>query len=140
MTNYGVNILYRNNGDGTFTHVTEQPGSMRGLWTAAAFFDIDNDGDEDLFLGHFVEYNKQLEREYTQKGVPHYCYPLTYDPFPSRMYRNDGDGTFTDISAILESAANWVKPLVSRRTSTTTDCSICSSLTIGSQFPLPQPW
>ena len=60
---------------------------------------MDNDGDEDLFVGHFVEYNKQLERDCTQKGVPHYCYPLTYDPFPSRMYRNDGNGNFTDISA-----------------------------------------
>ena len=100
VTNYGTNILYRNNGDGTFTDITAQAGLvLHGLWTAAAFFDMDNDGDEDLFVGHFVEYNKQLERDCTQKGVPHYCYPLTYDPFPSRMYRNDGNGTFTDISA-----------------------------------------
>jgi hypothetical protein len=100
VTNYGTNILYKNNGDSTFTDVTAQAGlALHGLWTAAVFFDMDNDGDEDLFVGHFVEYNKQLERDCTQKGVPHYCYPLTYDPFPSRMYRNNGNGSFTDISA-----------------------------------------
>lgn len=99
VTNYGTNILYRNNGDGTFTDVTQQAGlDAKGLWTAAVFFDMDNDGAEDLFVGHFVKYSKELERDCTQKGVPHYCYPLTYDPWPSRLYRNNRDGTFTDVS------------------------------------------
>ena len=99
VTNYGVNVLYRNNGDGTFTDVTAKAAlDSKGLWTAAVFFDMDNDADEDLFLGHFVRYTKELERDCAQKGVPHYCYPLTYDPWPSRMYRNNGDGTFTDVS------------------------------------------
>lgn len=99
LTNYGTNILYRNNGDGTFSDVTKHAGlDAKGLWTAAVFFDMDNDGAEDVFVGHFVKYSKELERDCTQKGVPHYCYPLTYDPWPSRMYRNNGDGTFTDVS------------------------------------------
>jgi enediyne biosynthesis protein E4 len=99
VTNYGTNVLYRNNGNGTFTDVTKQAGlDAKGLWTAAVFFDMDNNGTQDVFLGHFVKYNKELERDCTQKGVPHYCYPLTYDPWPSRMYRNNGDGTFTDVS------------------------------------------
>ena len=99
VTNYGTNVLYRNNGDGTFTDVTKQAGLNRpGLHTVAVFFDFDNNGTQDLFVGHFVKWNKSLERDCTQKGVPHYCYPLTYDPWPSSLYRNNGDGTFTDVS------------------------------------------
>jgi enediyne biosynthesis protein E4 len=100
VTNYGRPVLYRNNGDGTFTDVTRRAGlDVPGLWTVAVFFDFDNNGTEDLFLGHFVEYRKELERDCAYNGIPHYCYPLSYDPWPSRFYRNNGDGTFTDISA-----------------------------------------
>lgn len=100
VTNYGTNILYRNNGDGTFTDATLKAGlSHPGLHTAAVFFDFDNNGTLDLFVGHFVKWNQTLERDCRQKGVPHYCYPLTYDPWPSNLYRNNGDGTFTDVSA-----------------------------------------
>lgn len=99
ITNYGTNILYRNNGNGTFTDVTRAAGLEHvGLHTAAVFFDFDNNGTQDLFVGHFVKWNRNLERDCTQKGVPHYCYPLTYDPWPSNLYRNNGDGTFTDVS------------------------------------------
>lgn len=99
LTNYGTNILYRNNGNGTFTDVTKAASlDAAGLWTAAVWFDFDNNGTEDVFVGHFVKYNKDLERDCTQKGVPHYCYPLTYDPWPSRLYSNDGKGKFTDVS------------------------------------------
>ncbi len=99
VTTYGRNILYRNNGNGTFTDVTKQAGlDAPGLYTAAVWFDYNQDGAPDLFVGHFVKYNKSLERQCLQDGVPHYCYPLSYDPWPSRMYRNNGDGTFTDVS------------------------------------------
>ncbi len=99
LTNYGVNVLYSNNGDGTFSDVTRAAGlEAKGLWTAAVFFDYDNNGTEDLFVGHFVKYSRQLERDCAQNGVPHYCYPLTYDPWPSSLYRNNGNGTFSDIS------------------------------------------
>ncbi len=99
VTNYGTNILYRNNKDGTFTDVTKQAGlDAPGLYTAAVWFDYDQNGTQDLFVGHFVKYNKSLERDCSYNGVPHYCYPLTYDPFPSRLYRNNGNGTFTDVS------------------------------------------
>ena len=100
VTNYGTNILYRNNGDGTFTDVTQAAGLVHpGLHTAAVAFDYDRNGTLDLFVGHFVKWNQALERDCAQKGVPHYCYPLTYDPWPSNLYRNNGDGTFTDVSA-----------------------------------------
>jgi hypothetical protein len=101
VTNYGTNILYRNDKDGSFTDVTKQAGlDASGLWTVAVWFDYDRNGTEDVFVGHFVKYRKELERDCTQAGEPHYCYPLAYDPFPSRMYRNNGDGTFTDVSAV----------------------------------------
>jgi enediyne biosynthesis protein E4 len=100
VTNYGTNILYRNNRDGTFTDVTAKAGlAVHGLHTVAVWFDYDRDGWDDVFVGHFVKYNKELERDCTQAGESHYCYPLAYDPFPNRLYRNNGDGTFTDVSA-----------------------------------------
>jgi hypothetical protein len=100
VTTYGRNILYRNNGDGTFTDVTAAARlDAPGLYTAAVWFDYDQNGTPDLFVGHFVEYRKSLERDCRYNGVPHYCYPLSYDPWPSRLYRNNGDGTFTDVSA-----------------------------------------
>lgn len=99
ITTYGRNILYRNNGNGTFTDVTKQAGlDAPGLYTASVWFDYDQNGTADLFVGHFVKYNKSLERDCRQNGVPHYCYPLSYDPWPSRLYKNNGDGTFTDVS------------------------------------------
>jgi hypothetical protein len=99
VTSYGRPILYRNNGDGTFSDVTRQAGlDVPGLWTAAVFFDYDNNGTLDLYLGHFVKYTMELERECKLAGVYHYCYPLSYDPWPSRLYSNTGDGTFTDVS------------------------------------------
>ena len=62
VTAHGRNTLYRNNARWTFTDVTRQAGlDQQGLWTAAVFFDADNDGDEDLFLGHFVQYTADSE-------------------------------------------------------------------------------
>lgn len=99
VTAYGRNTLYRNNGDGTFADVTREAGlEYKGLWTAAVFFDADNDGDEDLFLGHFVDYKPESEPECKYGGRFHYCHPLSYDPFPSKLYRNDGWGKFSDSS------------------------------------------
>jgi hypothetical protein len=99
VTNYGTNILYRNRGDGTFEDVTRQAGlAARGLWTAAVFFDADNNGTLDLFVGHFVRYDKSREPECKYGERYHYCHPLAYEPWPSRFYRNTGDGAFTDAS------------------------------------------
>lgn len=110
VTNYGVNALYRNNRDGTFTDVTQKAGlGAPGLWTSAVWFDYDGDGRPDLFVGHFVKYNKNLERDCQEKGVPHYCYPLSYDPWPSKLYHNNGDGTFTDVSESSGIGKAWGK-------------------------------
>ena len=99
VTNYGTNILYRNNKNGTFTDVTKEAGlGAPGLYTASVWFDYNRDGALDLFVGHFVKYSQSLERKCEYNGVPHYCYPLSYDPFPSKLYRNNGDGVFIDVS------------------------------------------
>ena len=99
VTTYGRLILYHNNHNGTFTDVTKKAGlDEPGLFTSAVFFDYDNNGSLDLYVGHFAQYNKALERDCSTNGIAHYCYPKSYDPWPSRLFRNNGNGTFTDVS------------------------------------------
>ena len=99
VTTYGRLILYHNNHDGTFTDVAKKAGlDNPGLFTSAVFFDYDNNGTLDLYVGHFAKYNKSLEHDCSTNGIAHYCYPRSYAPWPSRLYRNNGDGTFTDVS------------------------------------------
>jgi enediyne biosynthesis protein E4 len=101
VTTYGHLILYHNNHNGTFTDVTSKSGlGEPGLFTSAVFFDYDNNGTQDLYVAHFAEYNKGLERDCSTNGIAHYCYPKSYDPWPSRLFRNNGNGTFTDVSLV----------------------------------------
>jgi hypothetical protein len=98
VTQYGRNILYRNNGDGTFTDVTEQAGVAAPGWSSSAvWFDYDNDGRLDLFVCQFAENDRSLECK-DPKGVRHYCNPRIYQPRPSYLFHNNGDGTFSDVS------------------------------------------
>jgi enediyne biosynthesis protein E4 len=100
VTTYGRLILYHNNHAGTFTDVTKAAGlDEPGLFASAVWFDSDNNGLLDLFVCHFAKYNKSLEHDCSENGVHHYCYPRTYEPWPSRLYKNNGKGAFTDISA-----------------------------------------
>lgn len=102
FTNYGPNRLYRNNGDGTFRDVTAMAGE--GLddprWsTSATFSDYDADGDLDLFVANYVDVSTEgSKRCFNPTGVRDYCGPLQYRPVPDRLFRNKGDGTFTDVS------------------------------------------
>jgi hypothetical protein len=100
VNNHGPNVLYRNNGDGTFADVTEQAGVSGGDKTGAgaAFLDADRDGDLDLYVGNYVQftYENHVRREI--RGVPMYPGPRDYEPWPDTLYRNNGDGTFTDVS------------------------------------------
>jgi len=100
VTNFGANVLYVNNGDGTFTDVTETAGvGDTRLNTSAAFVDTDQDGDLDLFVCAYTNFDLSDGQVCTQKdGSVIYCGPENYLGAPDRLYRNNGDGTFSDIS------------------------------------------
>ncbi len=97
VTNYGRNTLYHNNGNGTFTDVTEKAGVGCGRWsTGAAFIDYDKDGLPDLFVGVYLEYDSKYRLFYEADVYPG---PLAYPEQSSVLYHNNGDGTFTDVTA-----------------------------------------
>jgi len=99
VTQFGSNILYHNNGDGTFTDVTAKAGVAAAGWSSSAvWFDYDNDGRLDLFVGQFAEFDAALSCGTDAAGVHHYCIPRIFKPRPSRLFHNNGDGTFTDVS------------------------------------------
>jgi len=102
ISNFGPNKLYRNNGNGTFTDVTQQAGVADGatkIGAGVAFFDMDNDGDLDLFSAHYVNFTYETHHTVRFNGHPAYVGPLDYQPTAFTLFRNNGDGTFTDVSA-----------------------------------------
>ena len=98
VTSYGKNILYHNNGNGTFTDVTAKAGVAAGGWSVSAgFFDYDNDGKLDLLVTRYMEWDTQHSK--TCGGEWHtYCPPEEFPATTSILYRNRGDGTFEDVS------------------------------------------
>ncbi len=99
VTQCGRNVLYRNNGNGTFTDVTDQAGVAAAGWsTSAVWFDYDNDGRLDLFVCQFSEFDLNRGCDKDVNGIRHYCIPKIFNPEPSWLFHNNGDGTFTDVS------------------------------------------
>jgi enediyne biosynthesis protein E4 len=101
VTQYPRSILYHNNGDGSFSDVTAKAGVEAPGWsTSAVWFDYDNDGRLDLFVCRFVDYSKEKLKfcGNLTTGERHYCIPTIYNPMPCRLFHNNGDGTFTDVS------------------------------------------
>ena len=103
VTNFGgPNLLYHNNGDGTFSEVSAKAGVRgHGEWSSsAAFLDYDHDGYLDLYVAHYTDHS--FDRNYIcpvgNPPVKSYCSPKVYGGVPGALYHNNGDGTFTDVS------------------------------------------
>ena len=99
VNNFGANALYRNNGDGTFTDIAGQAGvQVSNVGAATCFLDIEGDGDLDLFAGNYVKFAYETHVPQMLRGVPVYPSPLQYEADPDQLYRNNGDGTFADLT------------------------------------------
>lgn len=104
VTCVGANRLLANDGSGHFEDVTEAAGVGDTGWgTSAAFLDFDADGSLDLYVANYVDWSIATEKDcFDPTGQPDYCGPSAYDaPARDTLYRNNGDGTFTDVSDAL---------------------------------------
>ncbi|MHC4355666.1 MAG: CRTAC1 family protein [Planctomycetota bacterium] len=101
LNNYGPNVMYRNNGDGTFADVTKQAGVGNGhkVGAGACFFDMDKDGDLDLYVANYLAFSSNTHAKVQALTKLMYAIPRYYQPVPDTLYRNNGNGTFTDVSA-----------------------------------------
>jgi len=102
IANTGKNTLYHNNGDGTFTDVTDQSGLStkppETLSVQAAWFDYDNDGLLDLVVSNYTLWTPEKDRRCEKDGRDAYCSPRTYVSVPHRLYHNLGHGKFEDVT------------------------------------------
>jgi hypothetical protein len=107
VVNVTKNQLFHNNHDGTFTDVTDKAGVGGGvldgkkMWSVSALWiDYNNDGLPDLFVSNYCKWEVNKDRVCGPKPEARsYCHPSNYEPLPNTLYRNNGDGTFTDVSA-----------------------------------------
>lgn len=105
VTNYGTNILYRNEGGGRFRNVSQTAGLSRhhGFWAGASWSDYDGDGDLDLYVCGYVRYHfdpadrSRATLQY-QAAVPFTLNPSSYPPERNLLFRNNGNGTFTEVA------------------------------------------
>lgn len=100
------NHLFRNLGDGTFQDVTAASGATgihpelgKQFAVGAGWLDYDNDGHVDLLVINYLKWSVETEPPCFSFGIRAYCHPNSYEPLPNILYRNNGDGTFTDVSA-----------------------------------------
>jgi hypothetical protein len=105
VTGVNRNQLFHNNGDGTFTDVTAKagvtgviPGYGKAWSITAGWFDYNNDGLLDLLVVNYLDYNLKTAKLCVAQGLPAYCSPIDFLGTPNILYRNNGDGTFTDVS------------------------------------------
>ncbi len=100
ITGFPSSALFHNNGNGTFTDVTDRAGVRNaGRWAAsAAWFDFDRDGYLDLVVTNYVQFSLDDVKKCELDGKPAYCVQKAYAGMPLTLYRNNGDGTFTDVS------------------------------------------
>ncbi len=101
ITGYGQNRLFKNNGDGTFTDVTEEAGlgGVDGFWAGAAWGDHNGNGYVDLYITGYLSYFEIPDvEEIASLQEPPSINPSVFDPIRNLFYRNNGDGTFTEIA------------------------------------------
>jgi hypothetical protein len=100
VTNFGPNVLYRNNGNRTFTDVTAEAGVANGhkVGAGASFFDMEGDGDLDLYVGNYVNFTYENHVPLVVRGRKYMAGPQYYQPVADTLFRNNGNGTFTDVS------------------------------------------
>jgi len=109
LANVTKNQLFHNNHDGTFTDVTDKAGvggamldGKKNWAVAAGWFDYDNDGRLDLFVSNYCKWEVNKDPFCgPNPNVRAYCHPKNYAPLPNTLYHNNGDGTFTDVSAAM---------------------------------------
>ncbi len=106
VANVNGNQLFHNNADGTFTDVTAKAGLSgamhhgRKMWSiAAGWFDYNRDGLLDLFVVNYCDWDPRYEPSCMGLNGRGYCHPGSFAPLTNTLYRNNGDGTFTDVSA-----------------------------------------
>ncbi|HKY32044.1 MAG TPA: CRTAC1 family protein, partial [Candidatus Polarisedimenticolia bacterium] len=101
ITRFGTDVLLRNDGDGTFTDVSAASGlGADPRWkSSATFFDHDNDGRLDLYVAAYADFTLATHKAcFTPSGERDYCNPRVYPGLPGRLYRNQGDGTFRNVT------------------------------------------
>src|SRR6266700_6338740 len=100
LTGYGGSHLFHNKGNGTFSDVTRRAGTPGPAWgTSAAFVDYDRDGYLDLFVCNYCRWSPETNKIcYDSGGHKHMCEPTTYQGVSNTLYRNNKDGTFTDVT------------------------------------------
>jgi len=138
LNNFGPNVLYHNNGDGTFTDVTQKAGVDNGsqVGAGACFLDMDADGDLDLYASNYLDFAYDKHVLTATKGFPVYANPRFYPPLPDTLYRNNGDGTFTDVSAEsgVGAHAGWGMGIVSADYDNDGDTDVFIGNDVGENF------
>jgi hypothetical protein len=109
LTNLGPNQLFQNKCDGTFTDVSRQSGTNDPGWgVSASFLDFDRDGWLDLYVGNYLNWSVETNTDcFNPSGRPDYCPPRVYRAQPSRLYHNNRDGTFTDVTTAAGMASEF---------------------------------